>query len=278
MINRSSPYYLLAAICTLLFFASCEKTDPSENAGRLRIKLTDATDVSIKELYLDVREIAIYATDTLGQDGEWVKLEYSGGEYNLLTLLNGKKIQLVDQYFPADKTIHRVKLVLGNNNRILTFTIDEIPLQLPPQFINEVVIDVIEPIRMEPHIISSIVLDVNAALSVREVDGNYFLYPSARAFSETYGSSLRGYLSPQELRSIWFIGITKEETTLMSLPEPDGMFLFPGLEEGIWEVYLATLPDAIFADTTFTWNIDTTGIVDIIPKPLRLPTRASIPD
>lgn len=278
MLNKPTPYFLLVAFCLLLLFTACGEDDPSVNAGRLRVKLTDATDVSIKELYIDIREIAVFATDTTELEGEWVTLDYTGGEYNLLDLINGKKVDLVDQYFPAHKTIHSVKLVLGNNNRFISFTAKTFPLHLPSELVDEIVIDIIEPIEINPHIISSMVIDVNAALSVREINGNYFLYPSARAFPETYGSSLRGYISRDELSAILFIGINQEDDILMTLPEQDGMFLFPGLQPGPWEVYLAVHPASIYGDTAFVWNIESSGIVDITPKPLRLPLKANIPD
>ena len=112
MLNKPTPYFLLVAFCLLLLFTACGEDDPSVNAGRLRVKLTDATDVSIKELYIDIREIAVFATDTTELEGEWVTLDYTGGEYNLLNLINGKKVDLVDQYF------HLKDLVNHYRNRI----------------------------------------------------------------------------------------------------------------------------------------------------------------
>lgn len=112
---------LLVAL-SILLLGACEGNDPSVNAGRLRVKLTDGSDFTIKELYLHVRGVSIFATDSVGADGEWVNLEYDGGEYNLLTLFNGKNVMLVDQYFPAGKEIRKVRLLLGNKNRILTNT------------------------------------------------------------------------------------------------------------------------------------------------------------
>lgn len=268
MQNKYMRYILFAAL-TFLLFPSCEGNDPSVNAGRLRVKLTDAADVTIKELYLDIREMAVYATDTASMEGEWVTLEYNGGEYNLLKLMNGKSVQLSDQYFPAGKAIRKVRVVLGNNNRIFTFTGGPYPLQLPSEIINEMVVDMIEPVVVMPSIISGIVIDVNAAMSVWESNGNYFLYPSARAFPETYGSSLRGYVSPVEATE--FIAIVQDYDTLLTLPEADGMFLFPGLKKGIWEVHLITRPTTNYLDTVFTWEIEATGIVDITPKPISLP-------
>src|SRR5690554_7500840 len=77
-------YYLI--ILTIILFTGCNIEDVSENAARLRIKLTDATSLTLKELHVDINEISVFATDSTNIEGEWITLDYSGGEYNLLTL------------------------------------------------------------------------------------------------------------------------------------------------------------------------------------------------
>lgn len=266
---------LLVAL-SLFLLGACEGNDPSVNAGRLRVKLTDGSDFAIKELYLHVRGVSVFVTDTVTSDGEWADLECGGGEYNLLKLFNGKNVTLVDQYFPAGKEIRKVRLLLGNNNRILTYTAKSYPLQLPSEIIEGIEVDLMEPILLEPYIISSLIIDVNAAHSVRERDGNYFIHPYMRAFPEMFGSTLQGYVNPAEFTTA--IAIIKDPDTLFTLPEQDGMFSFAGLTKGEWEVYLFSHPASLYADTAFIWNIDTTGVVNITPKPIRLPQRSLVPD
>lgn len=246
------------------------------NAGRLRVKLTDATDLTIKELNFHLREISLLATDTLNSEEEWVSLEYNGGEYDLLKLFNGKSVMLVDQYFPAGRVIRKVRLLLGNNNKIMTNTGKSYPLQLPSEHVDGFEAELKEPILMKSHIISSLVIDVNAAHSIRELNGNYFLNPNVRAFPETYGSTLRGHVTPLEFTLA--VAILKEPDTLFTVPEIDGMFSFSGLDKGEWEVYVFARPGSLFTDTAFTWSIDTTGVVDIQPKPIQLPHRQKTPN
>lgn len=268
--------HVLFVTLSLLLLGACEGNDPSVNAGRLRVKLTDGSDFTIKELHLHVRGVSVFVTDTVGADGEWVDLEFGGGEYNLLNLFNGKNVTLVDQYFPAGKEMRKVRLLLGNNNRILTNTAKTYPLQMPSEIIEGIEVDLMEPILLKPYIISSLIIDVNAAHSVRERDGNYFIHPNVRAFPEMYGSTLRGYVNPAEFTSA--IAIIKDPDTLFTLPEQDGMFSFAGLTEGEWEVYLFAHSASLYADTAFTWSIDTTGVVNITPKPIRLPKRSFTTD
>jgi len=270
-----TPRILLVALFFLLLSA-CEGNDPSVNAGRLRIKLTDATDFTIKELYLHIRGVSVFITDTVSADGEWVELEYGGGEYNLLRLFNGKSVMLIDQYFPAGKVIRKVRLVLGNNNRILTNTgKHHILYRCPREIVEGIEVELMEPILMKPYIISSLMIDVNAAHSVRERDGNYFINPRVRAFPEMYGSTLRGYVNPAEFTTV--IAIIKDPDTLFTLPEQDGMFTFPGLTKGIGSLPL--FPSR-FPLRRYGFHLEHRHHRDghITPKPIRLPQRSFIPD
>lgn len=271
MLNKWVRYFFLALLPILLIYG-CEEDDPSVNAGRLRVKLTDATDITIKELYFHIQEISVFVTDTTNSEGEWRTLEFNGGEYNLLKLFNGKSVQIVDQFFPAGKAIQKIRLVPGHNNRFLT-NIDKepSPLQLPGEIVNGVEIELPEPIILMPNIISSLVIDVNAAQSIRNLNGNNFFYPTIRAFPESYGSKLQGQVSPAEFTAA--IAVILEPDTLWTVVEPDGSFSFSGLEKGEWEVYLFAHPASLYTDTAFTWNVDTTGLVSITPRPIKLPVR-----
>ncbi len=252
-----------------LIITSCDKSDTSNNAARLRVKLTDAASVVIKELHIDIDAVEVFVTDSANTDGEWMSLDYSGGEYNLLALMNGKTVQLVDQYFPADKSVEKIRLTLGDNNRVLSITnTTPIPLQKSPEIVNGLVIDNVE-VELASNIITSIIIDINAALSIRESNGNWFLQPSARAFAETYGAQLKGYVSPREASSL--VAIVQETDTFMTIPESDGMFLFFGLNEGPWEIHLVAIPGTIYGDTVFTDTLSVGQKKELTPKPIRLP-------
>ena len=187
-------------------------------------------------------------------------------EYNLLKLMNGKTVQLTDQYFPAGGMIDKIRLKLGNNNRMVTVTDKPIPLEKSPNVIEHLIIDNVNA-ALPANVIVSIVIDINAALSVYELNGNYYLDPRARAYPETYGGSLRGYVAPIEASPV--VLITREGDSLFSLPEgSDGMFLFSGLEEGAWKVHLFANPESGYRDTIFfSDSIRQGSVTDITPNP-----------
>lgn len=259
------PNYII--LIGLLIITACSKEDVSVNAARLRIKLTDATSLVLKEMHIDINEIAVFATDSTNREGEWISLEYSGGEYNLLNLMNGKKVQLVDQYFPSYKKIEKIRLKLGNNNRLLSVTDSIVQLQLSPEIIDGVVIDNVD-VDLATNVISSIIIDINAALSIQEVNRNWFLKPAARAFSETYGGSIKGFVAPMEANP--YVAIIQEPDTFFTFPEADGMFYFFGLNEGAWDIHLIANPASNYRDTVFTDTISEGQKLELTPKPIFL--------
>lgn len=251
----------------ILSLVACGDEDISTNAARLRIKLTDAGTPVIKELNFDIKAIEVFATDTVTHEGEWIPLAFEGKKYNLLALRNGKMVDLVDQYFPSGKIIEKVKLIPGVNSYFVPVAANNIPLNIPPEIADGIIVDNLN-FLLTSHVISSIVIDVNVTHSVRESNGNYFLYPAVRVFSESFGGKLRGYVAPVEVVS--FVAIIQEKDTLFSLPEGDGMFMFTGLSPGPWEVYVIASPDAAYQDTLFTENVKQGELKDIVPKPITL--------
>jgi len=219
------------------------------------------------ELYIDIRQIEVYATDTTGNDGEWVPLSFTGGEYNILQLMNGKTVQLVDQYFPAGKKIEKIKLILGSNNHFITVTTENISLNIPPEIAEGIIIENVNAILAD-HVITSVIIDINAALTVRESDGKYFLNPVARAFPETFGGKLRGSVNPVD--AVALIAVVHDGDTLLTLPEADGIFMFTGLMPGPWEIHLLAHPEGNYRDTVFTDTIKAGEIREITPKPIQM--------
>ncbi|ULB33873.1 MULTISPECIES: DUF4382 domain-containing protein [Proteiniphilum] len=257
---------LLVALLLLLITA-CQNNDPGENAAWLRIKLTDAASPVIKELYLDINGIEVFVNDSKNSKGEWIPVSFQGSEYNLFKLMNGRTVLLAEQYIPAGGVLQKIKLIPGSNSRMISNTSQSISLQLPPEIREGIIIDNVNA-ELYANIISSIVIDVNASLSVRELNGNYFIYPVARAFSETFGGKLRGFVEPVEAAA--FIAVVHDTDTFMTLPEADGMFMFTGLAEGTWEVHMIANPLANYRDTVFTDTIVQGQITEIRPKPVRL--------
>ena len=232
-------------------FTGCSKNDPSINATRLRIKLTDAPVVLISEFNIDIQKIEISTTDNTSGDEKWTTLDFQGGVYNVLPLSNGKSKQIVDQFFPAG-VLRKIRITFGNGSTIKTDA-GEKGLVLDSEIKDGVVLEVNE--NLYANYITSIMIDINAALSFYESNGNYFLKPVLRVFAEASGGSLKGYALPVEALPV--VKIVKDKDTLFTVPEKaDGMFLFKGLKEGEWEISVFPASslgyrDTLFVDTVF---------------------------
>ena len=251
-------------VCLIMTWAACTN-DPSINATRLQIKLTDApmntraAEIVITEFNIDIQKVEVSATDSLGENEDWVTLDFNGGVYNILPLTNGKSKQIADQYFPAG-VLRRLRVYYGNNSSISIRNGDSQKLILEPGYEDGVEYEV--NTTLYPHYISSIMIDINAALSLYEQNGNYFFRPEARAFAEVFGGSLKGYAGPAEANPA--VVITNDKQTLFSIPElNDGMFKFLGLEEGEWEIYVYSLSGTEYVDTLFTDSIHSGKTTDL---------------
>lgn len=251
----------------------CSKVDESENAARLRIKLTDSpmlmlndTSLAIREINVQIQSIEVAVTDSTDNEiGEWKKLDFEGGVYNMKTLTNGKNVQLVDQYFPANKTIRRIRILLGTNNKIVAAASQgEKELIIPQEYKDGIVFDVIE--NLYANLISSLVIDMRAF--VTEANGNYFLDPNVRIFSEVSTGSIKGYYAPLESQAI--VSVLNTPDTFFTIPEPDGMFLFPGLREGKWQIGIFPNPRSGFKDTIFVDSVFTNKATVLKQNPIRL--------
>lgn len=272
MILKITNYILIVLVC-IICTTACSKNDSSVNAARLRIKLTDAPSLTAKELTLSVQGVEVSVTDSSDVPGEWIPLEFSGGTYNLLTLSNGKTQQIVDQYFPANGTIRKVKLLLGTENTLVTSEGDK-NLIIPSEYQDGIIVDVTA--NLYANIICSIVIDINAAVSITESNGNYYLNPVVRAFPEEFGGSVRGYISPTNVSA--YVEIADDADTLFSIPESDGMFMFTGLKEGEWDISIIVDPSSGYRDTIFTDSVYSREITEITPNPIVLKTIESDTD
>lgn len=268
--------YVLSILILIFGWHACDEDDPSVNASRFRLKLTDATSVLMKELHVDISEISVFLVDMTTQEGEWLTLDFSGRVYDVLTLRNGKMVQLVDQYVPAGTDLQQIRIKFGSENRmvIITDDVESIPLNIYPDLEDGLVINAVR-MEMRQNTISSMILDLNAALSVRQaMNGDYYLFPSVRAFPETFGGRIKGYVAP--LAASPNVMVVQNLDTLFGIPEREKlgddmlMFQFVGLKEGEWEVHLLANPETGYMDSVITVTVKQGEVLNIPSKPIRL--------
>jgi hypothetical protein len=164
----------------ILFFASCNKNQKStSNMASLQVRLTDGPDPNVSEVWVDIQQIEIIMSDTshpLILDGA------HPGIYNLLAFSDGKDTLLADATIPAG-TISQIRLILGDNNYIITKDGQKISLKTPSGQESGLNVQVHQDVT--GGILYRLTLDFDAGRSIIKAgnSGNYLLKPVLRIFS-----------------------------------------------------------------------------------------------
>ena len=248
--------FTLAFIMLMVVTSGCSKNDPSRDATRLRISLTDAP-ISIRaeamlisEMNIDIQKIEVSAIDSTSTDENWTAINYNGGVYNILQLSNGKSKQLSDQYFSSG-VLKNVRIFFGENSTIRSAGQNK-PLLLDPSAKDGVVVPV--NANLYANYVTNIMIDINAAMSLYVQNDNFYFKPNIRGFAETYGGSLKGYVSPLDASPQ--VVVTNDIDTLFTIPEmTDGMFKFLGMTAGKWDIHVFADPESGYRDTIFSDSI-----------------------
>lgn len=219
----------IAVIAVILFAVqSCQKNAGKYDKPRVQIRLTDAPDPNVKEVWVDIREVWL----KMGDSSETKLTGAYPGVYNLLELTNGKDTLLADAEIPAG-TISQIRLVLGDNNYIITKTGDKIFLTTPSAQQSGLKVQLHQTVS--GGLLYRLVLDFDAGKSIVKAgnSGNYLLKPVLRLISfASSGGIVKGVVMPDSIvTSVYAI---KGPDTIASTftTKPGGMYLFRDIPDG----------------------------------------------
>ena len=233
----------MAAIASMIFLGvSCENDNNNftDKTARIQFKLTDAPSLVYDEVNIDIQGITVGVGDKFYNDADSVKIQWvdlimtAPGLYNLLDYRNGEVVMLADSDIPAGK-ISQVRLILGPNSNVV---VDGVPhsLTTPSAYKSGLKFNLHETLEADK--MYSFTIDFDAARSVIKTGNGkntkYILKPVIRTFAETFGGTIRGVVLPSEAEPV--VQLVRGTDTLISLPESNGKFLFPGLAEGNYEL------------------------------------------
>jgi len=125
--KKSMQLFSICAFSALVIL-SCQKGN-NNNAGqpRLQLRLTDNPLVGVKEVWVDIKQVEIKVE---GNSGPVILSGVHAGKYNLLELTGGKDTLLADVLIPSG-TISQIRLILGDNNYIITPGGNKVTLKTP---------------------------------------------------------------------------------------------------------------------------------------------------
>ncbi len=187
---------VLALAAIIVFTASCQKKTSSNNdQPRLQVRLTDNPDPNVKAVWVDVREVRI----KMGNDNEIILNGAHPGIYNLYDLTNGRDTILADAEIPAG-SISQIRLVLGDNNYIITKNNERIDLTTPSAQQSGLKVQIKQDVS--GGILYRLILDFDAAKSIVKAgnSGKYILKPVLRVLSFVpSGGNVKGVVAPDSV-------------------------------------------------------------------------------
>ncbi|MDE3247947.1 MAG: DUF4382 domain-containing protein [Bacteroidota bacterium] len=180
---------------------ACQKNDNQQGGqAQLQILLIDNPpgNVAIKEVWVDVRQIEIMPGDT----SKPILLSgVHAGVYNLLELTNGKDTLLADASIPAG-SISQIRLILGDNNYIVTSTGEKLPLKTPSAQQSGLKVQVHQDVLGGSLYRLTLDFDVARSIVVAGNSGNIILKPVLRLISfAPSGGNIRGVVVPDSIKT-----------------------------------------------------------------------------
>ena len=213
-----------------MFFGSCSKNDKSTGtSSRLQVSLTDSPDPSVKEVWVDIQQIEILMGDT----SKPIILNGSHpGIYNLLDFSDGKDTLLADATIPPG-TISQIRLILGDNNYIITTDDVKIPMKTPSAQESGLKVQIRQEVT--GGILYRLTLDFDAGRSIVKAgnSGNYLLKPVLRIISLIpSGGDILGVVIPDSAKTFVYAIQGLDTIASTTTDTSNGNFLFKDIPAG----------------------------------------------
>ncbi len=247
-----------ACYFTLLIAAfACkkEKEDitPVSPPTPYHIRMTDAP-----AAYLAVN-IDLQAVEVTGS-GRTVMLNVTPGIYNLLNFSNGLDTLIATGALTMT-SVEQIRLILGNNNTIVTST-GTYPLKTPSAQQSGLKLNVHH--TLQPGVDYYVLLDFDAAQSIVENgNGDYSLKPVIRTIESALSGSIRGKISQPGVAAT--VTASSGSASYSSVVNANGDFVIAGLPAGSYTITVTpVLPYAPVSVANVTVTVGASTNVGII--------------
>lgn len=227
--NLLTGTLVLAGLC---YFSSCSKNENNSGQAHLQVALTDGPG-DFKAVYIDVQDVNINYTDS--DDNGWQSLSgFRKGRYNLLTLVNDKDTVLADAYIKSG-TIKEIRLVLGDDNWVVTHDGDSVHLQTPSGQSSGLKLKLNSDVTGD--VLYKLVLDFDVAKSIHEAGaaGKFMLKPVIRGFMQAQGGAIRGVTTPDSIATA--VLALNGNDTVASTYTDHGHYLIKGINAGTYTLH-----------------------------------------
>ncbi len=173
---KKNNLLLLFIIClATITMEACTKNDDARSTTNLRVNLTDGPIDELDSVYIEILEVRVkMGKDTANNaDNGWINLATTAGIYDLLSYQNGADTLIGSGPVPTGY-VKEIRLILGNNNRVVDSFGTVYPLTIPSGSESGLKIKINKNLNAT---LDSLLLDFDAALSIKKEGSGYKLRP-----------------------------------------------------------------------------------------------------
>ena len=237
---------------------SCEKIKepaPDPGSAHFSLLLTDSPG-DYQAVWIHIQQVLIKVSSDSSEDSGWIEVPLEAGQpYNLAELRNGKDSLLGEVDLPAGN-ISQLRVVLGDNNSLITAAGKKLPLKMPSGDASTLKLSI--RANLVSHQPYTLVLDLNTGQSIVEISqDNYAFQPAVRTFHPAATGAIEGVVWPDSLPM--HITAMSATDTLGALPEASGYFKFWGITPGSYLLHVQVDTSTGFRSDTLSPAVVETG-------------------
>jgi hypothetical protein len=233
-----------AIVGGILLFSACEKesqyNDPGAQHGSMDVNMTDAP------ANYDVLLVALTDVQVYQQGKGWVALNANAESFNVLELNNGKSKKIAQSSSLEAGVYTKVKLVFNQSVSLTTLaSIGLFGNQAAGIFVlqwqgnNTIEVEINEEVKAGEH--AAVMLDFDAAKSVVQDAGNYYIRPVIR-YIKDFDSGIDGQLEGSA-QGMVMVNNGNGEVQASAAFASNGSFKFQGLKSGTYQVNIDYLTE-----------------------------------
>ncbi|WP_228852766.1 DUF4382 domain-containing protein [Aegicerativicinus sediminis] len=221
-----------------IFFTSCSDNDSNggaEATSRISVRLMDAPG-DYDAINIEVVDVMVRYGDTEAPESDdegWVSLNpQNTGVYDLLELVAGNDLLLVDDYEVPAGYIEQIRLVLGDDNEIF---IDNVRHDLKTPSAQQSGLKIKVDQEMQAGYYYTFLLDFDADKSIVMAGGsdNIILKPVMRASIEAYTGVIAGQIDPAIPAEV---SAVSDGDPIVTYTNDEGYFMIYGATPGNYTI------------------------------------------
>lgn len=238
--NKLYLFRIVLMLCIVVFCTSCSTESASLDMDRanISVKLFDAPG-DYEKVYVEIEDVLLLTIDDKTAPNCWLSLNAKRGVYDLLDLTGGVEALLVDKLSIPEGMIYEVRLVLGDNNSLVTNG-QTLPLFTPNTLQNGLVIRVDQMLRSNLDYTFLIDFDVEKSVIKTSTPDYFVLKPELRSSMEVLSGSIHGKISNTQVQTQ--ISIISETQQISTFTDSEGNFMLKGVPSGKYNLQIT--PDS----------------------------------